>query len=390
MTVADKLARQGPRKLLALDGGGIRGLITIEVLAEMERVLREESDAGDEFVLADYFDYVAGTSTGAVIATCLSVGMSVGQIRDFYVENAADMFDKARLLDRFRFKYEDDRLAARLRRELGEETTLGSDRLRTLLLIVMRNATTDSPWPLSNNPGAHYNRPEREFRNLDIPLWQLVRASTAAPTFFPPEVIDIGGGKSFVFVDGGVTMFNNPAFQLFLMATLEPYNLGWATGEEQMLLVSIGTGTNPRANENLQPGEMNLLYNAGSIPAALMGAALNEQDLLCRVFGRRLVGDLLDREVGNLAISARPCRAEALHLPPLQRRAVAGGPRPPRPAGRRPGRRATAGLDRARRRAPAGRAGSRGERRARALRRLPGLTTRERRARRLPKRTRPC
>jgi uncharacterized protein len=306
MTVADKLVRPGPRKLLALDGGGIRGLITIEVLAEIECVLREESGAGDDFVLADYFDYVAGTSTGAVIATCLSVGMSVGRIRDFYVENAVEMFDKARLLDRFRYRYEDDRLAARLRKELGEETTLGSDQLRTLLLIVMRNATTDSPWPISNNPGAHYNRSDRTFRNLDIPLWQLVRASTAAPTFFPPEVIDIGGGKSFVFVDGGVTMYNNPAFQLFLMATLESYNLCWPTGEEQMLLVSIGTGTNPRANENLQPGEMNLLYNAGSIPAALMGAALNEQDLLCRVFGRRLAGDVLDREVGDLATKRGP------------------------------------------------------------------------------------
>jgi len=170
----------------------------------------------------------------------------------------------------------------------------------------MRNATTDSPWPLSNNPGAVYNRPDRKFRNLDIPLWQLVRASTAAPTFFPPEVIDIGGGKSFVFVDGGVTMFNNPAFQLFLMATHAAYNVGWPTGEEQMLLVSIGTGTNPRANVDLQPGEMNLMYNASSIPAALMGAALNEQDLLCRVFGRRLVGDLLDREVGDLALTRGP------------------------------------------------------------------------------------
>ena len=88
MTVADKLAKPGPRKLLALDGGGIRGLITIEVLAEIERLLREDSDVGDEFVLADYFDYIAGTSTGAVIATCLSVGMSVERIRDFYVENA--------------------------------------------------------------------------------------------------------------------------------------------------------------------------------------------------------------------------------------------------------------------------------------------------------------
>jgi len=306
MTVTEKLAKPGPRKLLALDGGGIRGLITIEVLAELERVLREESGAGEQFVLAEYFDYIAGTSTGAVIATCLSIGMPVGQVRDFYVENAADMFDKARLLDRFRFKYEDDRLAARLQRELGDETTLGSDRLQTLLLIVMRNATTDSPWPLSNNPGAVYKRPDRKFRNLDIPLWQLVRASTAAPTFFPPEVIDIGGGKSFVFVDGGVTMFNNPAFQLFLMATHAAYNVGWPTGEEQMLLVSIGTGTNPRANVDLQPGEMNLMYNASSIPAALMGAALNEQDLLCRVFGRRLVGDLLDREVGDLALTRGP------------------------------------------------------------------------------------
>ena len=49
-----------------------------------------------------------------------------------------------------------------------------------------------------------------------------------------------------------------------------------------------------------------MLYNAGSIPAALMCAALNEQDLLCRVFGRCLAGDLLDREVGDLAIARGP------------------------------------------------------------------------------------
>ena len=76
MTVADKLTKPGPRKLLALDGGGIRGLITIEVLAEIERLLKDEPGAGDDFVLAEYFDYIAGTSTGAVIATCL-VGRDV-------------------------------------------------------------------------------------------------------------------------------------------------------------------------------------------------------------------------------------------------------------------------------------------------------------------------
>jgi hypothetical protein len=95
-------------------------------------------------------------------------------------------------------------------------------------------------------------------------------------------------------------MYNNPAFQLFLMATVEAYNLGWPAGEKDLLLVSIGTGTDPQANANLAPGQMNLLYNASSIPSALMFAASNEQDFLCRVFGKCLVGDPLDREIHNM------------------------------------------------------------------------------------------
>ncbi|HEX7150203.1 MAG TPA: hypothetical protein VF618_01860 [Thermoanaerobaculia bacterium] len=97
-----------------------------------------------------------------------------------------------------------------------------------------------------------------------------------------------------------MTMYNNPAFQLFLMATVEPYNLCWPTSVDKMLLVSIGTGTAPAANEDLRPGQMNLLYNASSIPSALMFAALNEQDFLCRTFGDTLAGDELDREIGTM------------------------------------------------------------------------------------------
>ena len=56
-------------------------------------------------------------------------------------------------------------------------------------MMVMRNHSTDSPWPVSNNPYAKYNDRSRDDCNLDLPLWQLVRASTAAPTYFPPEVV---------------------------------------------------------------------------------------------------------------------------------------------------------------------------------------------------------
>lgn len=313
-TLKTRITAKGKKKILALDGGGIRGMMTIEVLAEIEDLLRRELKKGPEFRLAQFFDFVAGTSTGAIIAACISYGMAMSDIRKFYESSGEEMFDKAFLLKRFRAKYEDEKLAIKLQQVFGEKTTLASDTLQTVLMMVMRNATTDSPWPVSNNPFAKYNlrlrddgRP-RENCNLDLPLWQLIRASTAAPVYFPPEAVKVGS-QEFIFVDGGITMYNNPSFQAFLMATLEPYKMGWAVGEDQLLVVSVGTGTSPKANKDLVPGDMNLLYNAGSIPSALMSAALNEQDMLCRVFGRCLAGDQLDREIGDLKIAKGPLGA---------------------------------------------------------------------------------
>jgi patatin-like phospholipase/acyl hydrolase len=299
VSVDDVLTRRGPRKLLALDGGGIRGLVTVQVLAEIEGQLR--GTRGEDFRLADEFDLIAGTSTGAIIATCLSLGMSVAEIREFYLESGTAMFDKASLRRRFRTKFEHDKLAAKLRQVIGEDTKLGTDRLRTLLLIVMRNATTDSPWPLSNNPGSKYNRRRDGLAcNLDLPLWQLVRASTAAPRYFAPEAIDAGGPVPFLMVDRGVMVYNNPAFLAFLMATAEPYRLRWPAAKDEMLVVSIGTGASPKAERDLAPEDMTLIYNANSVPSALIFAALNEQDLLCRVFGDCLHGDVLDLELGDM------------------------------------------------------------------------------------------
>lgn len=319
MTLAERIQSQGPKKILALDGGGIRGMMTIEVLAEIESRLRQELKQGAGFRLAHFFDFVAGTSTGAIIAACVSSGMAVPEIREFYESSGEQMFDKVFRLNvfkRFRTKYGDQKLAEKLQTVFGKDTTLGSEKLQTVLMMVMRNATTDSPWPVSNNPFAKYNQRERKDCNLNIPLWQLIRASTAAPVFFPPEVVTFAPGTSneyqFIFVDGGITMYNNPAFQAFLMATVEPYKMGWATGEDQLLVVSVGTGTSPKANADLAPDEMNLVYNATSLPSALMFAALNEQDLLCRVFGKCLAGDPLDREIHDLKMAKGPVGPQKL------------------------------------------------------------------------------
>jgi Patatin-like phospholipase len=311
VNLVSRLDRGGPRKLLALDGGGIRGVLSLHILARIEEILIKESKRPD-YRLADYFDYVAGTSTGGIIAAGVVLGMSVAEILNFYVRNGANMFSKVGLLRRLNYKFDSEPLAQELKAVFGETTLLGSSELECLLLLMMRNATTDSPWPICNNPFAKYNDINYPACNLNIPLWQLVRASTAAPTYFPPEVITVGA-KTFIFVDGGVTMYNNPAFQMFLMATVDrywmkapPLKRGWQTGVDQMLIVSIGTGTSPGENYSLKSDEMNLLFNATTIPAALMYSALNEQDFLCRVFGDCVFGHILDREVDSMEGSVGP------------------------------------------------------------------------------------
>jgi patatin-like phospholipase/acyl hydrolase len=307
MTLEQRIRTPGPKKILSLDGGGILGMISVEILAGIEDMLRGQLQRGADFVLADYFDLVAGTSTGAIIAACIAAGMPVAKIREFYETSGRDMFDPAFVLKRLYYKYDDDNLTRKLQSELGRDTKLGDAKLKTLLMMVMRNATTDSPWPISNNPFAKYNQRSRADCNLDLPLWQLVRASTAAPTFFPPEVVQMGG-KVFVFVDGGVTMYNNPAFQAFLMATAEPYQVNWETGEDKLLLVSVGTGVNPNANDSLRPEQMHMGYELKTLIPALMYAAKNEQDFLCRTFGKCQSGLPLDREVGDMIGMSGPAK----------------------------------------------------------------------------------
>jgi len=108
-------------------------------------------------------------------------------------------------------------------------------------------------------------------------------------------------------------MHNNPAFQMFMMATVNRYWAKappelprWRTGVNEMLLVSVGTGTSAGENYSLRPSQMHLLFNATAVPAALMYAALNEQDFLCRVFGHCVEGPPQDREAGTLIGSHGP------------------------------------------------------------------------------------
>jgi hypothetical protein len=290
-------------KILALDGGGIRGILTLEVLARMEELLAKATGGGPAFRLCHFFDYVGGTSTGAIIAAGLARGMSAKELLDFYQKTGPAMFDKQFILKRWHALYKSEPLKKELQKTFGADTTLKPDDLECLLLAVTRNQTTDSPWPISSNPQAKYNDTSLKDCNLNIPMWQIVRASTAAPVFFPPEVIQWDpqdDSKAFVFVDGGLTPYNNTAFLLYRMATEAGYCLNWAGGEDKLLVISIGTGAAAAVDDEVEDPSRGLLGNVTALPSALMYAAMVDQDTNCRSIGRCVHGAPIDREIGDM------------------------------------------------------------------------------------------
>lgn len=299
------------KRLLALDGGGILGVISLGALRKVENDLRAQTGNAD-LRLRDFFDYIAGTSTGGIIAAGLALGMTVDQIERIYVEEGQDIFDKrsmvARVIGRMRSKYSHDKLTKRLKDEFTDRTIeelQAEGRLSTEkhLAIVTRNVDTDSPWPVSTNPAARYNDPARMDCNLRIPLWQLCRASAAAPTFFAPERLqwDIRDpDKQFWFEDGGVTPYNNPSMLLFRMATSPAYRCNWRAGEDRMMMISVGTSFAYRTLDDPDAGGESLIQTAGSIAGELMRGISVENDINCRTFGRCVAGPHLDRELGDL------------------------------------------------------------------------------------------
>lgn len=298
-------------RLLTIDGGGIRGVLALAILAGLEKKLADAKGIPrEEFRLCHFFDYVSGTSTGAVIAASIARGFPLSRILDFYRNSGPAMFDN-RILSQIKSfatvgsRYDARKLAVEIQEMFGQDTTLEPEHLSCLFMAVTRNQTTDSPWPISSNPQAKYNDPTRDDSNIKMPLWQFIRASTAAPIVFQGQEIKFGEkevSNEFLFVDGGVTPYNNSAWLLYRMATAPGYRLNWASGEDKMLIVSVGTGTSPKGDDGVltSSNPLKRLFSNRKLIGAMIQGSMVDQDTNCRHIGRCVYGDKLDGEIGDM------------------------------------------------------------------------------------------
>jgi uncharacterized protein len=219
-------------RVLSIDGGGIRGLIAAMILAYIEERTGKRA--------AELFDLVAGTSTGGVVAlgvvfpgTDALPTYSARQLMNFYLEEGPKIFFSRfgvlrQMVDE---KYPAKPLDDTLQRYFGE-VTLGE--AQTPVIIPTYDVAAAAP---------HFFKSRREV-DAEVPMWQVARATTAAPTFFEPFQI-VTREASHALIDGGMVA-NNPAMCALSEVTFYTENYDVVDGVgKRILMVSLGSGRLP-------------------------------------------------------------------------------------------------------------------------------------------------
>ncbi len=271
-----------PFKILSLDGGGIRGVISAQILQEVEKQIKELTNQS----LHEYFDMITGTSTGSILAAGIAMGKSSSELIKLYDDWGMKIFPYQKLLTWERLplifkyglsapKFSNDGLIKALKenltdkdkkevpiKDIGTPTQIPNARKPTLLIPAYdtwyRNTTFftnshpqtfDEPQPTDNHSDTWGQR-----WYDDTPLWKICVSSSSAPTFFPGyELTDETEVKSknqwrFPHVDGGVSA-NNPS----LCAISHAINHKLSKFED-IAVLSIGTGetTEPYSTQDIE------------------------------------------------------------------------------------------------------------------------------------------
>jgi patatin-like phospholipase/acyl hydrolase len=217
-----------PFKILSLDGGGIRGVYAATILTLIEK----EITGGEP--IADYFDTIAGTSTGGIIALGLGLKKSAAKIEKLYVQDGHLVFPehlRKRPIRRFfrhlRGSLHDHTELERLLYDTFRDQTIGDSSARLVIPAFLSPKTQIAVLKTDHH---------LDFQKDHVmAAWEAARATSAAPTFFQGHI----AADEHVFLDGGIWA-NNPIMAA-IVDTLSAYDVT----REQIEIFSIGTGNAP-------------------------------------------------------------------------------------------------------------------------------------------------
>lgn len=214
------------RRILSIDGGGIRGLIPAVLLQALEAATGKPA--------RESFDFVAGTSTGAILAGGVAAGFSGEQLASLYRRRGPELFRQVPVLGLLKRivtgqLYDVARLRGMIAEELGDRAGWRINDIPTDIMVTAKGLDDGHQWYFVKD------RPEaNRSRTGDYLLVDCLTASAAAPTYFAPWPIEGIG----LLVDGGTGVAGNPVYQ----ACVEAFEYTGAYRPEDTLVVSLGTG----------------------------------------------------------------------------------------------------------------------------------------------------
>jgi hypothetical protein len=278
-------------RILALDGGGIRGVISAKILERVEEKIGKP--------LNEYFDLIAGTSTGSILAASLVLGKSPKELIEIYEKRGEEIFSSSFFRKKISYwlnqpKYANDGLKKVLKDYFGEITI---DNLREKSKELNPNSNPKArllilAYSTSHRYTSFFLSPivDKNPWYKDAKIWEVCLSSASAPTFFPPYKFNLSQDlpanigtdcpAEYTFVDGGVAA-NNPSLGgLVHTLDIEKIN-GKSIKLEDISLLSIGTG---RTTEPLEFKEVNswgALNWASHIPDVFMGGQFQITADLC-------------------------------------------------------------------------------------------------------------
>lgn len=205
-------------RILSLDGGGIKGVFTAAFLARIERQHLGGRSIGE------YFDLIAGTSTGGLIALCLAAGKTAQDALDLYLNYGAAIFTPVsrRVL---KPGFDTEPLHEAVRGVLGDRV-LADSVLRLCIPAVNARRAEPCIFKTPHHPDFVFDAGE--------PMVDVALATSAAPTFFQPHAT-----QEYVLLDGGL-IANNPVM-VALVDALSCFDIA----RQQVRILSVGTGSKP-------------------------------------------------------------------------------------------------------------------------------------------------
>ncbi|NEQ35102.1 MAG: patatin [Okeania sp. SIO3I5] len=317
-------------KILCLDGGGIRGVLSAKLLQEVETTVKEKK--GQE--LHEYFDLISGTSTGSILAAGVVCQMKAKDMIDLYLEEGKNIFLESVRQQRNSFlsstilrkmignyalyphEQGEQGLAKVLQKKLIHQE-LGSAKISEIgkphILIPAYDVYSRNTTWFTNNP------PNTEVWYDNIELWKICTASVSAPTFFPPYKLPYNEEENLPHIDGGISA-NNPVLVAIAHALWIEKNNGLKLSDIAVLSIGTGNTTCPYSYEEIK--EWGLLGWVQHIPDIFLNPAAKNSEDICNQILDSVGGDILrlDFELNDrLEREKRPGRLRKLLEKPHNR-----------------------------------------------------------------------